>query len=435
MAEINTIQPNFSGLASLAGSRTGYLNIATPKDTGMADFGKNLAAGLQQGRQNSQAQAQQAVENNRAQQQLDLTKQNTLSSIQDRQQTQSLAQQQFDMQKKQFDVSSNAQAYKLAQQHHADMLQGMQTGSMYFATLPQQEWDNNRAANVDAAVKSGMLDSEVGKQMMQMPYNQMTNIAKQQAILSGKGKDYVLYGGVNPGGMPGNGTATGGSTQPGSSNTPLGNINSIPTQGNVTKQQANYDKSGQTLQALDTLTNEYKPSYLGAAGAASASKIKNQEWYGNLPVVGKYIDASDENKQWYTAREKFSTDSQNLVFQYLTQISGSGNPSSRLVKAVKPLIPSPDDSESEFMGKSQALKQKLLQIQQTSAEMLQQGYKPGTPQYYKELQSKTGLNLTNQNQVATDNDVQMIMKRFGVSKDAAIKNLQDNGHQYQQGGQ
>lgn len=422
MPEININAPNFSGLASLAGTRVGNLGLAVPKygpDTNASDFMSGIAGGLAGLSKNLQGNKDREMQ----QQQFNAT---LADRQQARQQSMELAKKDEDRQQKLFDLQVNKAAMQAAKEEKAEKVQATYTASMMITQTSPEDWDQHKVEIMGGMVKSGLLDENQAKDLITQPYNQIVRQAKAMAVISNKAKEYQeMFGEGGDKKSKGTGDQTALSAIPGAPTFMK------PTTPNLTATQKSISDADETLQSLQQMNQGFQKDFVGAQGMLKSTSYGVRDWLSNIPVVGGMAALNDQERDWLQKQSAFASNANALSLSYIKQLSGVQY-SDKQLEFMKNILPQPEDSPTVFQGKMGSLVQHLNGLKTLKQELLQQGYKVDSKDYKEAFLSKAQNALIGSNKggkTATQQGItETLQANPNVSREQLIQTLKSNGY-------
>ena len=444
--QINPV--DFGGLGRLAGGANGISNLPTPGALGLQSLQVSNANRNAIMDRRSQDQAM-LLRQGLAQQQLD--QQGLLANQQNQLEQQKLAQQnaqfaqnaQLDqaklaMQQGQFDTSSGLEAQKIAiEKQKADqeaqakqMLSLVQLNkdeltkrgafasyglmAMKNAKTPE-EANQIRSAMVQEALSNKFITDVQAKAAATMPISQYMGTLAQSVIGAGLANDYKSMMDANKPAADKSGTHI--------EFNPDGTIKSLsqdPTAPNKTVAQADLMFAQDNSKELRQLYNKVPDSFFGAS-ALKQPTTAVREWAQKIPVIGNIVGPNEEDKKQLESYSGINGASEMLAMKVIKQLSGVQYSDKQLefLKAIIPSIGS-DTVKSVFEGKAQNLFRLYDQIKQDRTDLLNKGFKIGSPEYTAQMSDRLQGAAANLNAAPVDSGLSAYLKGKGYS-DADIE--------------
>jgi hypothetical protein len=416
MAQLNVIQPNFGGLASLAGSHMGNLGIVRPypvkpPDTSTGEFLGGLAQGIRQ----NQALA------------LDREKQQMLQGRFD--QEASLEQQKIDNQKAQFQAVQDSAVKQLAADESKEKLEARAYTSLMWLRMPEEQKTKYKPQIMKALVDTGLAKEEMGDMdnkaldslaMMNVVGSvnamklQTQQLSKEDAQSQG---DMKIYD-------PNTGNLVYESSKP-------------LTTPNVNKAQETITTSTNLGQSLEKLKSMYDPNFLTWRSRFGRDMMIRAEKAEGIPVIKDLLSSSaeaisgipkEEQGEMVYKMTKFVNTAEQIFQNFRKETTGA-QASDKEIKMLRKIFLNPEMGPNEFKAAMEVIVEAAQQKREISESQLMEGIviKVGDQKYGPKQQQNQNTEEAQGNKGTVS--VSSVMKAYpNMSKEQIILQLQEQGY-------
>jgi hypothetical protein len=417
MGQVGVNPGNFSGLASLAGTRVGNLGLESPANAFLKARGQNLQNqqfNQQMSNQNIQSILSRHQQSKAAAQ--DQSNKDREFGLKEQQMQAAMAVQkeQSERAKQLFDLQLNKNSMDMAKESSAQQLQATQVAAFTIAQMDPKTWNDNKVKTINGLVKAELIDEDQGKKFVEMDHNQVVMTAKSLAAMSGKAAGYQkIMGGES-----------GGSTKVYDPNTgKLVYQSEGLTPAAQTDQQKGLMQMQKDYTALGDIEKTFDKTYLTTKGAQDLWVSKKAERLQGYPVVGGIAEkAADvftgmdkkERSGYLLKGTEFLNQTEQFFQRYRKHITGAQAALKELAELRRTFL-SGDMSQSEFKGAINSIKSRYTADMELGKEALSQGVEI-TPQQQGTPQQSGG---------ATEEYIQSVLQANpGRTRDEVMQRLQ-----------
>ncbi|MFW9927770.1 MAG: hypothetical protein ACFFD1_00075 [Candidatus Thorarchaeota archaeon] len=406
MAQVLPGKGDMGGLKALAGTRTGYLNIQSPKYqpfTGVDNLLSGVAGGIAAHKQDILDREKLNIDKTR--------NQIAFEDLKIRKNQENRAAQTFD-------IALNEKARTLAKQKSTESLMANQIIGVAALNMGRKDWEQNKIQWIQAKVNSGLISAEDGKRLASMSYDEAMRENKISSAIMTRGLAYQQYF-KNKNSSTSSGTSGVSGALPGLGGNEIHNpetgevigVKDMPTNTNRTTFQKDILNAKENISLFDQTLNRVKPSMLGAKGTFDAKKLEFTNWVKGFTGY----DINKGQKQWLLARQKINTQLQYLGLGIIKQLSGVQYSDNQL-KFLQKIIPDLGDAEVSFYAKQDAVKNIFNNASRIREQILAEGYTYSTKkdsayakEYLKRLENVSlSLNEKKQSGEATINPITQV---------------------------
>lgn len=353
-----------SALAALAGSRTGNLGLASPADAYLKrlELDQKAAQADNATMMDMQKMWQQDRQFNRAQ---DLDREKLAMQREE-------ADQNWEY-KKALIGQLNAQVESSARDKKKEELEGMLSVSSAIASMDPNQLEENKAAVLNATVRSGLITEEQGQQLAGMSSKQLQTFAKAGVYVSKNALQMQMAQMKQQAGAGGTKVYDPNTGNLVYESQPLDKTNLT----NTIKASTDADES---LTMLKQIGDQYKKEYLGAGGAITGGVLKGRDWLSTFPGAGSLAELNPEQKDWLQGYSGFRSSVESTAMSVIKQLSGVQY-SDKQLEFMRKIIPNPENSPSEFEGKFNSMTDRLGNLKGLKERLLKEGYSLNSEAY------------------------------------------------------